>query len=508
MNAPERAALGLDDFAPFGDAHGPLLTGPFAPVADESVWTDLPLLKGAIPADLNGVYLRAGPNPRFEPLGRYHPFDGDGMVHAAEFRNGRLTVRNRWVRTEAFALEAAAGRATHYGIRETIIGRDDKPLKDSANTDLVGHRGRALALWYMSGDAYELDPLTLRTLGRQPAIASARAGHGRISAHAKVDEITGELMYFDYGNEPPYMHYGVVGADGCLAHHVPVVLPGPRLPHDMAITEHYSILHDLPLFHDEEARKLGRHKVAFHPELPTRFGVIPRHGRSDELRWFSFTPCFLYHVVNAWEERDAAGHEWVTMVACRYMPATRPDGAIDAPRTARNVAELVMTARLWRWRMNLTTGEGEEQCLDAEHNMEFPSCNAALTGRRTRFGYLVDQHATNVLQWNGVRKVDLDTGATLSAWTDDAEHSWYTEPWFAAADAPHGKDLAEDHGYVIAFRFDARTRQQTLDVFDARDLSRGPVAQVALPRHVPAGFHGCWIAAARVAGWDRPATDA
>src|SRR5512145_1579190 len=92
MNAPERAAFGLDDFAPFGDMHGPLLTGPFAPVADESVWTDLPLVKGAIPADLNGVYLRAGPNPRFEPLGRYHPFDGDGMVHAAEFRAGRLTV--------------------------------------------------------------------------------------------------------------------------------------------------------------------------------------------------------------------------------------------------------------------------------------------------------------------------------------------------------------------------------------------------------------------------------
>ncbi|MBL8344939.1 MAG: carotenoid oxygenase family protein [Rubrivivax sp.] len=494
MNAPER----VENFAPFGEDYGPLLTGPYAPIADESVLTDLPVLKGAIPADLNGVYMRAGPNPRFAPNGRYHPFDGDGMIHAAEFRQGKLTVRNRWVRTEAFQREEAAGQATHYGIRETIVGRPDKPLKDSANTDLVGHAGKALALWYMSGDAYEVDPLTLATLGKQQAIAGTG---GHISAHAKVDEVTGELMYFDYGNEPPYMHYGVVGADGQLKHHVPIALPGPRLPHDMAVTEHYSIVHDLPLFHDEEAMKLGRHKIEFYAELPTRFGVIPRFGRPDEVRWFSFTPCFLYHVVNAWEDKDAAGHDWITMVACRYMPATKPDGDIDAVRTARNVAELVMTARLWVWRMNLTTGAGEERCLDTGRNVEFPTYNSGLTGRRTKYGYLIDHHDTHILQWNGVRKYDLDSGASLSAWTDDAEHSWYSEPWFASADRPR----SEDHGYVIAFQFNDLTKRETLDIFDARDLSRGPVAQVAIPRHIPTGFHGCWIAAHRIAGWDAAA---
>lgn len=487
MNAPQI----IDDFAPFGEDHGPTLTGPYAPLRDESELTDLPLLKGKIPADLNGIYMRAGPNPRFAPNGRYHPFDGDGMVHAAEFRQGRLTLRNRWIRTDAWEQEDAAGAATHWGIRETIAGRTDKPLRDAANTDLVGHNGKALALWYMSGDAYEFDPLTLETLGKQAAIA--RTG-GKISAHAKVDEITGELMYFDYGNEAPYMHYGVLNADGTLRHHVPITLPGPRLPHDMAITEHYSILHDLPLFHDHEAMQLGRHKIDFHPELPTRLGVIPRYGRSDEIRWFDFSPCFLYHVVNAWEEGDN-----IVMVGCRYMPAQHADGSIDAPRTARNIAELVMTARLWRWSMNLKTGTVEEQCLDAEHNVEFPSCNAALTGRHTRFGYLSDQHAVSPLQWNGIRKYDLDTGEFLSAWTDDAEHSWYSEPWFAAADAAQ----SEDHGYIIAFQFNDATRRQTLDIFDARDLNPGPLAQVEIPRHIPTGFHGCWIGAPRVAGWNR-----
>ena len=494
MNAPTRA----DDLQPFGDEHGPSLSGAFAPVFDELELSDLPVIQGAIPADLNGVYMRAGPNPRFKPNGRYHPFDGDGMVHAAQFKAGRLTYRNKWIRTTAWAEEDAAGSAQFYGIRETLKGRDDRRLKDSGNTDLVGHGGRALALWYMSGQAWEFDPISLQTTGLNAAISGSGGG---ISAHAKVDEISGELMFFDYGHEAPYMHYGVIGADGRLLHRVPITLPGARLPHDMAITEHYSIRHDLPLFHDPEAMKIGRHKIDFHPELPMRLGVIPRFGRSDEIRWFDFTPCFLYHVVNAWEDGD-----WITMIGCRYMPVQCADGSIDAQRTARDVAELLMHARLWRWRMNLATGAVEEQALDAERNVEFPTFNAALTGRRTRYGYLSDQLDNAVLQWPGIRKYDLDSGQALSCWSDDREHSWYSEPWFAAADAGGDASLggsapAEDAGYVIAFQWNAATQRQTLDIFDARDLNRGPVAQVLIPRHIPTGFHGCWIAASRIANW-------
>ena len=476
-----------ENLAPFGEDHGPLLTGVYAPVAEELALQDLKLLKGAIPTNLNGVYLRAGPNARYAPNGRYHPFDGDGMVHAAHFENGHLTYRNRWVHTEGFVEEQQAGKSTHFGIRETLKGRPDKRLKDTANTDMVGHRGRALALWYMSGDAYEIDPITLETLGKSTAISHSG---GKISAHAKVDEITEEMMFFDYGNDAPYMHYGVVGADGQLKHHVPIDLPGPRLPHDMAVTEHYSVLHDLPLFHDHEAMALGRHKIQFHPEMSSRFGVIARFGAAESIRWFNFTPCYLYHVVNAWEEGD-----WVVMVGCRYMPALDALGNIDAQRTAKDVAELVMHARLWVWKMNMKTGETAEHVLNTQHNAEFPSYNGRLTGRKTRFGYLVDHSETVTLQWAGVRKFDLETGADLGGWSDDAQHSWYSEPWFAEADAPQ----AEDDGYLISFQWNDALQRQTLDIFDARDLACGPVAQVELPQRLPAGFHACWIERDRLA---------
>ena len=475
-----------NDLAPFGEDYGPTLMGVYAPTASEHVLKDLPLLKGRIPADLNGVYLRAGPNARYAPNGRYHPFDGDGMVHAAQFDKGTLTYRNRWVQTDGWKEEDQAGKSTFYGIRETLKDRPDKRLKDTANTDLVAHAGKALALWYMSGDAYEIDPVTLQTLGKSQAI---RESGGRISAHAKVDEITEDLMFFDYGNEAPYMHYGVVGADGKLKHYVPIDLPGPRLPHDMAVTEHYSILHDLPLFHEEEALKLGRHKVAFYPDVPTRFGVMPRLGASDSIRWFDFTPCFVYHVVNSWEDGD-----WVVMVGCRYMPALDAQGQIDPVRTARDVAELVMHARLWVWRMNMATGATKEHVLDPDRNVEFPTFNSRLTGRRTRFGYLVDHSEKKTLQWYGIRKYDLDTGESLGSWSDDPQNSWYSEPWFAAADNPQ----SEDHGYIISFQWNEALSRETLDIFDARDLSAGPVAQVQIPHRIPLGFHACWMAADRM----------
>lgn len=483
MNAP----LAADLLTPFGEDHGPHLSGVYAPVDQEHELHDLPLLHGAIPADLNGVYLRAGPNARFEPHGRYHPFDGDGMVHAAHFAHGRLTYRNRWVQTDGWQEENLAQTSTHYGIRETLKGRSDKRLKDTANTDMVGHAGKALALWYMAGDAYELDPVSLQTLGKSQGI---QATGGKVSAHAKVDEITEELMFFDYGLEAPYMHYGVLGADGKLKHHVPIDLPGPRLPHDMAITEHYTVLHDLPLFHDAEALALGRHKIRFYPDMPARFGVIPRLGASDSIRWFNFSPCYVYHMVNAWEDGD-----WVEMVGCRYMPALDAQGQIDPQRTARDVAELVMHARLWSWRMNLATGACEERALDTAHNVEFPSFNAHLTGRKTRYGYFVNHSEVNTLQWAGIRKMDLNSGATLGNWADDPDHSWYSEPWFAQADQPQ----SEDHGYVIAFQWNTALQRQTLDIFDARNINRGPVAQVAMPTRVPVGFHGCWISQERLA---------
>ncbi|MDT5342072.1 MAG: hypothetical protein QOE52_1256, partial [Mycobacterium sp.] len=74
-------------------------TGNYAPVHDELTDFDLQV-EGSIPAELNGWYLRNGPNPR---SGAGHWCVGDGMVHGIRLENGRAAwYRNRWVRTESF----------------------------------------------------------------------------------------------------------------------------------------------------------------------------------------------------------------------------------------------------------------------------------------------------------------------------------------------------------------------------------------------------------------------
>ena len=70
--------MGSNDL-PFSE--NPALNGPNAPVHDEIVAHDLPVI-GELPKDLNGVYVRNGPNPYFDPVWRYHAYDGDGMLHA------------------------------------------------------------------------------------------------------------------------------------------------------------------------------------------------------------------------------------------------------------------------------------------------------------------------------------------------------------------------------------------------------------------------------------------
>ena len=184
------AATHLPDW--LSQAENPYLEGPFAPVYDEREALDLAVM-GELPRGLDGVFLRNGPNPVHAPRGRYHWFDGDGMVHAVSFRDGRASYRNRWIRTEGLDAERRAGRALWPGYMERpdpeVPGSgSDGWLKDSANTDLVFHNGAVLALWYQCGMPYRLDPRTLATLG--PESFGGKLGR-RVSAHAKVDAATG-----------------------------------------------------------------------------------------------------------------------------------------------------------------------------------------------------------------------------------------------------------------------------------------------------------------------------
>jgi carotenoid cleavage dioxygenase-like enzyme len=456
----------------------PFLQGVFGPIGCEITADDLEVI-GEIPKDLFGVYLRNGPNPIFQPRGRYHWFDGDGMIHAIEFRDGKAVYRNRWIRTEGFAAEQKEQRSIWPGLMDRpdpSVPRgagSDGWLKDTANTDIVFHNGYALALWYQCGLPYKVNARTLDTLG----IERFRGALKRtVSAHAKVDPASGEMLFFDYATTAPFMTYNVVSRNGELVHHAPIEVPGPRLPHDMAFTERYSVLMDLPLFWDPQLLARGVHKVTYFPELPSRFAVLPRMGTDADVRWFETSPCYIYHVVNAWEDGDE-----IVMDACRVVQpepgSTRGEGEL-----ARMKAFLRLEAQLWRWRFNLATGQAKEEQLD-DRLTEWPTIHRGRMGRRTRYAY-----NSLVPHFEGIVKYDVETSRTQN-------YLWGAGR--TANECPYAPRVGahdEDDGYVVSFVADANAGATgEVVILDAKNIEAGPVARVKIPQRVPVGFHAIWI---------------
>lgn len=462
----------------------PYLMGGYAPVDEEIDASDLEVI-GEIPADLNGLYVRNGPNPRFRTEGRYHWFDGDAMLHAIHLRDGQATYRNRWVRTDGFAAESAAGTALWRGMAEPRTGNPDDgsrlQLKDTANTDVVFHNGSLVALWYLAGEPYRIDPISLATLGKEDWQGTRQSC---VSSHAKVDRQTGELLFFDYGPTPPYMSYGVVSRDGVLKHFTPIDLPGARMPHDMAITERHTVLMDLPLVVDPEAANEGRHSLVFRRDWPSRFAVVPRYGSQTDVRWFEADPCYIYHTVNAWEEDGV-----IVMTVCRFRPPQPPKTPITGP-LASILNYLRLDAHLYRYRFDLRTGATTEQPLD-DRNTEFPVVSADHVGRRNRYAYNVSVNNDFTMYFDGVVKYDLATGA--SDRFEFGPGRFGSEAPFAARDGASPRGDAEDDGYLVSFVYDASVDRSELVILDARDVAAGPVGRVLLPKRVPNGFHACWV---------------
>ena len=457
----------------------PYLHGIYAPVLDE-VSTGSLEVKGELPRDLFGAYFRNGPNPKSPPTGMHHWFDGDGMVHAIHFEDGKARYRNRFVPTPDLAAERAGQEAMPGIFSQAREVADRRTVyKDTANTDLIVHDGRLLALWYISGLPIGMD---LRTLETIELGAMGAAIPRNVSAHSKVDPKTGELVFFDYALYEPKMWTGTIAKGGALTHYQEIDLPGPRLPHDMGMTENYVILHDLPVVFTSKAieNKVWQIKVA---DQPTRFGVVPRKG--GEPKWFSFPTSYIYHVINSWEEGDE-----VVMVACKMVPnGFTPDAAAHGPY-APMVTVLALRAQPFVWRMNMKTGEGREERLD-ERLSEFPAIHQGYAGQKNAFSYhvVMDDHVEQ--RFSALLKYDLRDGTSVEHRFDPGVYG--SEPVFA----PRPSASTEDDGYVITFVTTAEGKSEAL-VIDAQNFGSPPIARVQLPQRVPAGFHATWADGAQL----------
>ena len=463
------------------DALTPYVKGLYAPVGQEITSGDLTII-GRLPSDLNGMFVHNGANPRFiNTSAGYSWFDGDGMVQGIQLDDGDAVFRSRWVKTAGLAEDIAAGQATYIG-SNAKPGIRGKRHKNVANTDLVYHSGRLLALWWEGGEPYELSLPELDTVGAFTYGGTLNAG---MTSHAKVDPKSGELFFITWGTRAPFLHVGVAGNDGRILHHVPVDLPGPRVQHDVGMSDRYVCVFDFPMeldFNRPEQTSIG---FVLNDERPARIGLLDRRDLTKAVRWFEVSPCFMWHLSSAWDEGD----EFV-LVGVRIEGATR----YDRHRQIRDDLPLVdgehrFDAHPFMWRLNLRTGAVTERQLDDAY-VEFPRVNDAYICSGARYSYMASIPTDQpTLKTTALLKYDLHTGKRQTL------HFPEHHVGYEASFAPRAGGRGEDDGYLLNFVTNETDMTSEFWITPAEDIESGPIARIKLPQKVPAKFHGRWLPA-------------
>lgn len=461
----------------------PAVLNNLAPIPMEC---DAPFLKveGELPRELNGTLYRNGPNPQFDaPCA--HWFVGDGMLHAFHIENGRASYRNRWVRTPKWLAEHDAGRAIFAGFGgRRLPGAPETACTDSgvANTNIVFHGGKLLAL--EEGHLpTEIEPGTLETRGYYDY--DKRIG-GPFTAHPKVDPLTGEMMFFGYNAKGPFsagLSYGVVDASGIVTRFDRFDAPYASMVHDFIVTANHVLFPVLPLTGNMERAMKGRPAYAWEPDKGACVGVLPRGGNTNDIRWFRGEACYVFHVLNAWDDGNRIIADVMQYEEPPLFP--HPDGSPTDPAKSR--------ARLCRWTFDLAanTDQFTRSYLD-DLTGEFPRIDDRRAGLATRHGWYAcanpDLPASMGL--NGIVHVDRN-GARMGQYFLPRGDG-ISEPVFVE----RGSEAAEGDGWLLAAIWRARENRSDLAVFNATDVASGPVALVKLGHRVPDGFHGNWVSAA------------
>lgn len=458
----------------------PFLARGYAPQRTEFDCPDL-RLEGRWPAELEGVFYRIGPNPQFEPRVPYSPLLGDGMVHAFRVEGGRVSYRNRWVRTGRWIRENAAGRAL---FATSGMPTDDdpqagpRPADGVANTNLVWHGGRLLALEEGAAPV-ELDPDTLETRGPWDFAGLLPRN---MTAHPKTDPRTGAMAFF--ANLPRGRLDGGLAlyeADASGAIVASHVLQGPyaALVHDFAITERFAVVGVFPVTLSLERAQRGAPVIAFDPDLASEVLVMPRAGGPDDVRRFAGPPCMAWHVMNAFEDGER-----LVLDLCEQEVAMFPTPDGTPPDAARAAQRLV------RWEMDWSRPGPASRRRISDLVCEYPRIDERRTGLPYRFGYVAcgGGPGTDDIFHRGVARIEVTTGET---------DVWPGAPGVAAAEpvfVPRSAEAAEGDGWLLANLYDEGRDASCLAVFDAKHVAAGPIARAWLDHRVPVGFHAIWRA--------------
>ena len=433
------------------------LQGNWAPVKEELTVSDLEV-KGEVPKEINGLYIRNGMNPRsgFSD----HWFFGNGMLHGFNFEDGKVSYKNRYVRTP------------YYEKDLDIIGSFGDLSASPANTHIIKHADKFLAL-EEAHLPWEVDE-NLETKGAYDFNGKLK---GAMTAHPRTCPKTGELLFFSYSvMSEPYLTYYRVNPVGKLVQIEPIELPRAVMMHDWNVTENHVVFMDLPIISDMNLAVETGSPFGFKPEFGARLGVMPREGSNSDVRWFDIDPCYVFHPLNSYEDGNK-----IILHVCRQQEAM-VGGFQDIYGGETTVA------RLWKWTIDLELGSVKEEQID-DAPCDFPRIDDRRIGFKNDYGYFtpLETDVESLTIGRHLLKYDLVNGKRLTH--DLGENVTGGEALFV----PRTANSSEDDGWVISLAYEAETDRSKLLIINSQDFESAPVAEIYAPQRVPNGAHGSWV---------------
>jgi carotenoid cleavage dioxygenase-like enzyme len=508
----------LDNSDKFNKNGNRYLTGNYAPVDSENVNIEASIISGSIPSDISGVFMRVGPNPIPGNIGkkRYHWFDGHGMIHSMRIINSSVMYSNQYVKTPRYNIESEKGKSIFVmlGEMQGVVGIlkllwntvarkealfNTSPNKIGAANTAIVHYGKKLFVCHEASLPFAIqwhDNNSFSSVGYDDMHGGL---HYALTAHPKVDPRDGNLYFVSYSPLPgePSITYGAI-RDNYVLKMSGLDLPESPWVHDMMITENYIlVLESSVVFSPAGILRDGPFHFDFNK--PFRVGVAHKYGedvkvlntdgsqvyRGDSIQWFEAAgPALLVHAVNAWEEGGKIVL-WAPLAS-----------AFDG-----NLYSGIRSFRMYRITLNLEEGTMSRGTITREYDVEFPRIHPDYLGVPSRYAFASIQDPTGDGTFVGFVKFDLFDRVIVAVvefpplLVSGEMVPIKKQSWLSAPPSGYSGD-GSDRVYLASFFFDKEFNGTEWRVYDGESMVGEPVVRVRVPRKVPYGFHGEWIAEA------------
>lgn len=444
-------------------------------------------LSGAIPADLEGTFFRNGPGRQRIGDTKYgHWFDGDGMLCAFTFKNGRAHFKNAYVRTPKYVEETAAQNIKYRGFGTQVPGGFFKNMgkmpANPANTNTIYHGGKLFAL-NEGGHPWELDPADLATVGEYNFDGELQRSQV-FSAHGKVHPGSGDYINFGAGASGmslkgpiPCINIYRINPAGKMVRKGQVPLSSFPFCHDFALTDRYAIFFVGSIVFDGMGGvMLGTRTISDVVKYDESINMKIIAVDLDTLevaKTFEVNDGAMIHFGNAFERGDEI------IIDGMYQNGFEANATLEnvfAPESKFNGG--------WyqRYTLNMQTGTADFTQVSPTES-EFPTFNLAYAGKQHSVCYTacsVDNGYNGF--FNAIQRVTYEGECDVLTLPPGLYGS---EPLFAPAKGA----TREDDGYVLEVVYDGFRHKSDLHIYRADDI-KDQVAVLPLQHHLPHQFHG------------------